>query len=162
MYIVYTQDKFNEKYVLFASNSLDKLKQDYLDFYETNKDDYDLNEVLVEKELDSFSLNRPSSNFYYSNIEEVDANEKIYIFIFKQEEEVGYNNHIFFVFSNSKEKLLETAIDYFEGESAKTEQKDIDKMLNSLKKKGSYDIPYGRGYVCNMKIIEFEPFLQKI
>lgn len=35
-------------------------------------------------------------------------------------------------------------------------------MLNNLKKKGSYDIPYGRGYVCNMKIIEFEPFVQKL
>lgn len=85
MYIVYTQDKFDEKYVLIASNSLDKLKQDYLNFYETNKDDYDLNKVLVEKELDSFSLNRPDSKFYYSNIENVESNEKIYIFIFTQE-----------------------------------------------------------------------------
>ena len=56
MYILWSTEKFDDKYILFAKNTLDELKQEYLDFCEKNKDDYDFNTELKEKDLDNFSL----------------------------------------------------------------------------------------------------------
>jgi hypothetical protein len=157
MFVIYTKKDFDGQYILFADNCLDKLKNKFLNFYENNKDDYDFNNVLAEKELDSFGLYSHDCKFYYSKIEGLDADKDIFIFQFKQEEEIGYNNNISFVISNEKENLLKIATDYLEGESEKTEPKHITQMLNSLSKKGIFNITNGRGYLCEMKIIDFIP-----
>ena len=68
MYILWSKEKFDDKYILFAKNTLDELKQEYLDFCEKNKDDYYFDAELKEKELDNFSLYSNDCDFYYSNI----------------------------------------------------------------------------------------------
>ena len=65
MYILWSTEKFDDKYILFAKNTLDELKQEYLDFCEKNKDDYDFNIELKEKDLDNFSLYSNDSDFYF-------------------------------------------------------------------------------------------------
>lgn len=159
MYILWSKEEFNGKYILFAKNTLDELKQTYNDFCEKNKEEYDFDTLLKEKELDSFSSYSHDYDFYYSEIKNVDANKPIYIFIFHEDGEGGnYHDEMYFSISNDKEKLLEIATDNFMLESRKTEKENIDEMINSLRTKGEYDIPYGRTYVCDMKIFEFSPY----
>jgi hypothetical protein len=85
MYVLWSKQAFDNKYILFAKNTLDELKQSFEDFCKKNEDEYDLNTELKEKELDSFSLYSHNDDFYFSNIEDVDANKPIYIFTFNED-----------------------------------------------------------------------------
>ncbi len=157
MYILWSQQEYDDKYVIYASNNLDKLKHFYLKFCEKNKDDYTFNKNLIEKELNSFSLYSRDCDFYFSKID-ADAEKQIYIFTFEEDGEgQDYYNQIYFNISNNKESLFEIATEYFITESKKTSKKDIDKMLEKLKTDGEYSIPHGRTYVCDMKIFQFCP-----
>ena len=162
MYILWSAEKFDDKYILFAKNTLDELKQEYLDFCEKNKDDYDFNIELKEKDLDNFSLYSNDSDFYFSNITGVDANETIYIFTFIEDGEGGNrHNVIYFEISNDKEELLTRATEYFLTESRETGVDHINNMIKKLKTDGNYSIPYGETYVCDMEIYQFYPYSEK-
>ena len=85
MYIVWTKHKIDDQHVLFAKNTLDELKEVFLNFLKQNEDEYDLNTELIEGD----------DVFYYSNIKNVDAIDDIYIFTFEQDGEGGsYHNEI--------------------------------------------------------------------
>jgi hypothetical protein len=160
MYILWSKQEYDYKYILFIKNTLDELKQAYIDFCEKNKEDYDFDtfDNIKEKNLHSFSLYSEDCNFYYSNIEEVNVDEPIYIFTFEENEEAGYYNEIYFELSNNKKELLERATEYFITESKKTKQKHIKEMIQKLDVIGNYEIPYGRTYVCDMEIFIYTPY----
>jgi hypothetical protein len=156
MYIVWTKQKIDGQYVLFAKNTLDELKEVFLNFLKQNEDEYDLDTELIEEELKSFSLYSKDDDFYYSNIENVDATDDIYVFTFHEDGEGGsYYSEIYFDIAN-KEELLDTAKEFFINESAETTEEDINKMLNNLETNGVYEIPHGRTYSCDMKLFKFK------
>jgi len=157
MYILWSKEEYNDKYILFAKNTIEELKIEYLKFCKENEDDYNFDKELKEQELESFSTYSQDCDFYVSHIENEDANEKIYIFKFHEDGEGGsYHDEIYLHISNNKDKLLKIAIDYFTTESKKTKDKHIQIMLNKLNKKGYYDIPHGITYCCDMYLFEFK------
>lgn len=134
MYILWSKQEFDDKYILFAKNTFDELKQSFEDFCKKNEEEYDLNTELKEKELDSFSLYSHNDDFNFSNIEDVDANKTIYIYTFNEDGKGGnHHNEIYFEISNNKKELLKRATEYFITESEKTKTKDINEMLDNLK-----------------------------
>ena len=156
MYILWSKEKFNDKYILFAKNTLDELKQEYLGFCEKNKDDYYFDTEIKEKELDNFSLYSNECDFYFSNIPDTDANETVYIFTFVEDGE-GSDRHnvIYFEILNDKEELLKIATEYFITESIENDDDHVNTMIKNLKTDGKYSIPHGKTYVCNMEIYKF-------
>ena len=159
MFILWSKQKYDNKYILFIKNSFDELKQVFEEFCEKNKDNYNINTELKEQDLDNFSSYTDDYNFYFFENENINADEPIYIFIFNEDGEGGsYYNELYFELSNSKEELLEIATEYFINESKKTKQKHIDEMLSELNTNGNYSIPFGRTYCCDMEIFEFKPY----
>jgi hypothetical protein len=136
MYILWSKQEYDNKYIIFIENTLEKLKQLYVAFCEKNKDDYNFDtfDNIKEKDLDSFSLYSRDCNFYYSNVEGVDANKQIYIFTFNEYEECGYYHRMYFEISPDKDELLERATEYFITESRKTKQKHIDEMISNVER----------------------------
>jgi len=156
MFILWSKQKFDGKYILFAENILDDLKYKFMTFCEINKDLYEINEELKEEELTNFSLYDKDENFYYCEIENVNVDDEIYIFTFHEDGEGGdYHNELYFRISNNKEELLEIATEFFESESKNIEIKDITEMLEELNKNEYYEIPYGLSYSCTMKLFKF-------
>ena len=160
MYILWSKQEYDYKYILFIKNTLGELKQAYIYFCEKNKEDYDFDmfDDIKEKDLDSFSLYSEDCNFYYQNIEKLVADKPIYIFTFEEDGESDYYNKMYFELSNNKKELLEKATEYFITESEKTKKKDIKEMINNLDAVGKYSIPHGRTYVCNMEIYTYSPY----
>jgi hypothetical protein len=156
MFILWSKQKFDGKYILFAENILNDLKEKFIEFCEINKDLYEINEELKEEELTNFSLYDKDENFYYCEIEDVNVDDEIYIFIFQEDGEGGdYHNELYFRISNNKEELLEIATEFFESESKNIEIKDITEMLEELNKNEYYEIQYGISYCCTMELFKF-------
>lgn len=163
MYILWSEQEYDDKYILFIKNTLDELKEAYIYFCQKNIDNYDFDTInnlkIKERDLDSFSLYSHDCTFYYQNVKELVHDKPIYIFTFKEDGEgQDYHNEIYFELSNSKKKLLERATEYFITESKKTKKKDIKEMLDNLDTFGKYSIPYGRTYVCDMEIYNYTPY----
>lgn len=159
MFILWTKQEFDGKYILFAKNTLKELKKEFKKFCKLNEDTYEINKELKEEELNSFSKYDKDDNFYYCEIKDVSANfvlNDIYILIFNEDGEGGrYHNELYFRFSNSRDALLEIATDFFMEESEKTKEEDINEMLEELNKTGEYQIPYSRSWCCDMIIFKF-------
>ena len=56
MFILWSKQKFEGKYILFAENTLTNLKEKFIEFCKINEDLYEINEELKEEELNNFSL----------------------------------------------------------------------------------------------------------
>jgi hypothetical protein len=162
MFVLWSKQEYNGKYILFCKNTLEELNESFTQLHKNNIDEYEINPVLNEKELDSFSLYENDYEFYFSNIPNVDANQTIYIFTFTENGEgQSYYNEIYFVLSNNKDYLLKTATEFFTDSSEKKEVIHIKRMLKSLKTIGNYSIPHGITYVCDMEIFIFTPYQLK-
>ena len=156
MFILWSKQKFEGKYILFAENTLTNLKEKFIEFCKINEDLYEINEELKEEELTNFSLYDNDENFYYCEIEDVNVDNEIFTFTFQEDGEGGsYHNELYFRISNNKEELLEIATEFFESESKNIEIKDITKMLEELNENEYYEIPYGLSYCCTMKLFKF-------
>jgi len=152
MFVLWSEQEYDDKYILFIKETLDEIKDAFSDFCQQRNINAQLTEESLER-IDGYSKDR---DFYYSNIENVDINKKIYIFKFHEEGEGGsYHNEYYFELSNSKEELLETAGEFFVNESSETADEDIEEMLDNLSKYGQYQIPHGETYCCSLEIFEF-------
>ena len=155
MYVIWTRTDFNNKFILFANNSLEEINKIFKEFIEKNKEDYEFNKELIYSEDIDFT--KRNTYFYLSECKNVNADKKIYILQYNENEEVGYYDYTYFKLSNDREILLERAIEFFMEDSKKTQKKDIDKMCNFLNKFGEYSIPNPTTYLTKIKIYEFVP-----
>jgi hypothetical protein len=94
MFILWTNTKYDNQYVLSAKNTLNEIKQFFVDFCEENEaDDGFAESNLMEKDLGSIDVNEIDFKFYYCEIDGVDANKPLYILIFTGDEEDGTNHN---------------------------------------------------------------------
>jgi hypothetical protein len=98
------------------------------------------------------------NQFYFCEIPDVDANLPIYLFMFHEEGEgESWHNEHYFRFSNHLEEMMETAVDFFEGVSERTEPRHIARMKRKLQKYGYYKISHCEYYDCEMEMELFRP-----
>lgn len=161
MFLLWSKATYDGKYLLFAKESLDEIRQDYFDFCEENfGDESDPQTELIEKKLEAFSVYSCDWTFYVTHLANVNANKPIFVFMFTEDGEgASCHNEISFHLSNDREEMLAVARDYFETESRDTEEADVRAMIDSLNTCGEYCIPHGRTYVCEMKLSEFRPYV---
>jgi hypothetical protein len=60
MFLLWSKATYDGKYLLFARESLDEIRQDYFGFWENygdgDEDEYDPQTELIEKDLEAFSV----------------------------------------------------------------------------------------------------------
>jgi hypothetical protein len=148
MFILWSEQEYDKKYILFAKETLDEIKDAFSNFCQQKN----IQVGLIEGVLDTVYKYSKDHDFYYSNIEDVDINKKIYIFKFHGDGEGGtYHDEYYFEISNNIDELLDSAIEFFLNES---EDKDIREMFDVLSKHGQYQIQ-GDEYSYSMEIFEF-------
>ena len=151
-YILWSKDE--DCVVLAIVPTMEELMQKYTEICLREKYEFQ----LIEKILDRFSCFETQNDLYFTRMEDLDANEPIYLFLFHEDGEgESYHDEMYCEISNDKDALFQTAIDFFKCESRKTKQKHIDLMLHGLKTNEYYEIPYCENYLCDMRLFLFQP-----
>ena len=144
MFIIWKNGTNREdNFILFAKNTLDELKETFFEYCKKknisiNNDDLTKNEQIL-KGIDLYELD---DNYYYCNIENIDANKEIYMFSYNEcGDDSSYFEVMCFSFSNNKEELFNVAEQIFCEKSMETTQEDIKLMINAIKENSYYEIP---------------------
>ena len=153
MFILWSKQEINDRCIFAVKHTLEQI----VETFEAVVKENDLSEThLREQELDSFSVYSQDNDFYWFEDTDLVPDEPIYVFRFEEAGGGGDRHHeLYFELSNNVEYLLKRATEYFITESRKTSSKHVNAMLAALRTHGSYDIPFGRSYCCNMQMFMF-------
>lgn len=147
-----------DDHLISISSSFNKLLKKFHEWRRIKQ--YGNDDVVQLIEMESIQLSRihpDDSKIYYTKISNLNANKPIYVLKCQESSEgMSFHDSVYYNMSNSKKTIYEIATEYFIQNSENTEQKDIQHMLHGLKKNNSYDIPEGRGYVCDMDLFLFK------
>jgi hypothetical protein len=155
MFILWSNFKYKNQYVLCAKNTLDKIKQFFVEFCDENIADEGFAESnFIEKNISLLDVNEIDVKFYYCEVDDVDADKPLYILNFiKVGEDSPYEKFIYTKLSNDKNYLMKIAREHYVRESGTTDEKVITEKERLLLVRGSCYFPHcENNYECRIKL----------